>query len=384
MSGDPTARAALGARLDRLGIHDWRADCEGRGAQMWLTTDPDQPMPPGAPRTLCAASVDDQTLIRAVDALPRPALTCGHAAYLKRTLHAVHNALTPAVIGVSMTQALLGTQAIDPAELEEDLTDILGALEAGQARLGAITLLAEKRMTDVDPAEVLGFFDRPDSLLRGVTAAVLVFDLQEAPATRLQPSDLESWMLSITSALGVDQASTITVELSAHVTQQARACLRVQTSQPMPSVGLPALLSVARAAFARGADVCVSPGGIEIVLPPVRPTARANGHRALIAIAKPTLRARVNDALLADGFLTTDVALLPHAQAAFTRYGKPAVLVLDAGMSTAWGAESPTHLRVADRATAAGSVLGRAAHIISAFASPACVQGAAWRQASLD
>ena len=369
---DAADRATLGERLERLGVHDWTAAPEARGALLELTA-------------ATATGLDDASLLGIVDALPRPALVCGHASYLKRVMHTVHNALTPALIGVSMTRDMLGERALEATALSADLSDVLVALEAAQSRMSAVTELADGRLADIAPGDVLRFLDRPDSVLGTVTSAALAFELSAAPRATLQPGRLESWLLTLAGALGADQDATLTVHLGARSSDLgAHAWVRIETTHAPGHGGIaPALFSVQRDALAQGAQVELTPQSVDLALPPVRPMPSANGLRALVAIAHPEIRARINGALLADGYLTSDVAHLRQAQAQLSRYGEPSALILDARASARWGADAPAHIAVADLALHPQRTLSKATQWISAFASPACIRQAAARQAQI-
>ena len=381
--GDRGSRTALGVRLDRLGIHDWATrlrDGEADRAEMPLqVTDLDGAALEGLANW---ADSGDAELLRRVAALPRMPLLDGNAAYLKRVLHGVHNALTPALISVSMTREILERVALSPAELGADLHDVETALTAAQSRIAAITQLADGRPITVDVRAVMEFLDRPDSVLRTLAPCTFRFDLEAAPQTRIQPACLESWLLTLAAAWGAETGSTLSYRLGSKPLGGAHhACIAV-TFDPgrMEGRHASAFASVQRSAIAQGAHVSATPRGIEIMLPPLRPTPHANGYRALVGAANPRLRARLNAVLLAAGYLTTE-AKLPHlARAQVARYGQPAVVILDARCSAAWGPDAPPHIVVADLETPVGRSVPMRTQWLSPFASPACIRRAAARQ----
>ncbi|MGK0359956.1 MAG: hypothetical protein ACI9U2_002262 [Bradymonadia bacterium] len=378
--GDPACRSMLGARLDRLGVHDWVAATQPNTTQIQVST-----AAPGPPEDLDNyADLTDAELLRRLDAIPRAALICGHSVYLKRLLHGVYNAMTPALISVSMTRDVLGRTSIQSTDLVDHLDEVVGALETAQTRIEAIAQLANARPISVDVRAVLEFFDRPDSVLHGVTPSGLRFEIEPAPLARIQPGCLDGWLLTLAATLGRSAYATLVFSLTSKtVDGEPRACLRVAVDRdPMTALRAPAIASLHRAAIAQGAQFQLTTHGVEIVLSPVRSAPLANGHRALVAVADPWLRARLNAALLAGGYLTSEVALPQAARAQIERYGCPAVIVLDSRASTGLGAEAPAHIVAADLEAAPGRRVPLRTTWISAFASPACVQQAAARHAA--
>lgn len=380
--GDAACRSVLGARFDRLGVHDWIAATQPNTAHLRVSS-----AAHGSPEDLGnCADLTDAELLQRLSAIPRAALICGHSVYLKRLLHSVYNAMTPALISVSMTRAVLGRTPIPPADLIDDLGDVVGALETAQTRIEAIAQLADARPVSVDVGGLLKFFDRPDSVLHGVTPSGLRFEVESAPLARLQPGCLDSWILTLASALGRTANATLLFSLTPKtVDDEPRACVRVEVDrESMTALRAPAIFSLHRAAIAQGAQFQVTSHGIELVLPPVRSTPLANGLRALVAAVDPWLRARLNAALLADGYLTSEVALPQAVRAQIERYGRPAVIALDSRTSRHLGADGPAHIAVADLETSPSRRVPMRTTWISAFASPACIQQAAARHAAHD
>lgn len=352
--GHVAAAQALGARLDQHGIHDWRIASGVPDDGPWICRLVCGPA--DASTDLADAHVQSiSTVLRFIARHRLPPLLDGVPLALQHAMHGVHNALTPAVICVSMLQA--STQPV-PA----DLSLLSDALSAVRSRLGAIDALATGASTTVDVGALLGFCDRHDSPLRRLTADRLTFDLAPAPLAALRPAQLASW-----------------IETAAAAPAQVQICftLRHQSDQAwlrITASGLHlGLCTIARAAIAAGAEVAWGANGIALQLPAPTPAAALHGGQVVLACQPGAARDRFAWALRHAGYQVT-VGVHPDRQT--LRIAPHAAVFIDAAARAAWPAPLPPHCLIFHR-DAPPTLLDADAMALSHQARPAAISAVA-------
>lgn len=321
-SGEHVAAAqALGARLDQHGIHDWRIASGVPDDGPWIC----RLMcgPADASTDLADAHVQSiSTVLRFIAQHRLPPLLDGVPLALQYAMHGVHNALTPAVICVSMLQA-------NAQPVPADLVLLSDALSAVRSRLGAIDALATGASTTVAVGDLLGFCDRPDSLRR-LTADQLTFDLAPAPLAALSPAQLASW---------IETAAAAPAQICFTLRGQGdQAWLRITASRP--HLGL---CTIARAAIAAGAEVAWGTNGVALQLPAPTPAAALHGGQVVLVCQPGATRDRFARALRHAGYQVI-VGTDPLARSASN-----AAVFIDAAVRAAWLAPLPPHCLIFHR-----------------------------------
>lgn len=325
--GDHAGAKALGVRLDRHGVHDWRIGSGHPDDGPWVCRLVCGPA--DAPTDLADAHRQPiSTVLRFIAQHRLPPLLDGVPLALQYAMHGVHNALTPAVICVSMLQA--SAQPV-PA----DLSLLSDALSAVRSRLGAIDALATGASTTVDVGALLDFCDRHDSPLRRLTADRLTFDLASAPLAALRPAQLASW---------IETAAAAPAQVQVCFTlrpQGDQAWLRIMASGP--HLGQ---CTIVRAALAAGAEVAWGTNGIALQLPAPTPATALHGGQVVLACQPGAARDRFARALRHAGYQVT-VRVRPDRLA--LRMAPHAAVFIDAAARAAWPAPLPPYCLIFHR-----------------------------------